>query len=296
MPPQSTYKKANLRLSKRPENTAIFHSDSSGKEKDSETGYYYFGARYYNSDLSIWLSVDPMSDKYPSLSPYNYCAWNPMKLVDPDGNDWYQKTHEDGEITIEYCKDKESCPSDGRYLGLTYHDKKNSTYYPLYGQKKMSYNANNHYQVDAINQIEQADNTIINTVNCIKRAHNGSRNFWDKHNDIVNMSLDIASATANLTKNNPLKKALMPIGMYATANSVLDYAQSIKKGSWDMSTTISLAADVSSMLGGFYGNVISLYLNGMNMVSKKGTEVESALRRYFSPHSPDNYYKDRFGY
>ncbi|MCR4812941.1 MAG: hypothetical protein K5867_10170 [Bacteroidales bacterium] len=52
---------------------------------DSETGYYYFGARYYNSDLSLWLSVDPMADKYPSLSPYNYCAWNPMRLVDPDG-------------------------------------------------------------------------------------------------------------------------------------------------------------------------------------------------------------------
>lgn len=33
----------------------------------------------------MWLSVDPMSDKYPSLSPYNYCAWNPMKIVDPDG-------------------------------------------------------------------------------------------------------------------------------------------------------------------------------------------------------------------
>ena len=59
----------------------------SGKEKDSETGYHYFGARYYNSDLSLWLSVDPMADKYPSLSPYNYCAWNPMKIVDPDGED-----------------------------------------------------------------------------------------------------------------------------------------------------------------------------------------------------------------
>jgi RHS repeat-associated protein len=63
------------------------HCSFSGKEKDSETGYYYFGARYYNPDLSLWLSVDPMSDKYPSLSPYNYCAWNPMKLVDPDGSE-----------------------------------------------------------------------------------------------------------------------------------------------------------------------------------------------------------------
>ena len=57
----------------------------SAKEKDSETGLSYFGSRYYSSDLSIWLSVDPMSDKYPSLSPYTYCADNPVKLVDPDG-------------------------------------------------------------------------------------------------------------------------------------------------------------------------------------------------------------------
>ena len=57
----------------------------SAKEKDTETGLSYFGSRYYSSDLSIWLSVDPMSDKYPSLSPYTYCANNPIKLVDPDG-------------------------------------------------------------------------------------------------------------------------------------------------------------------------------------------------------------------
>ena len=62
------------------------HYTFTGKEKDTETGYYYFGARYYDSDYSIWLSVDPMADKYPSMSPYNYCACNPMKLVDPDGD------------------------------------------------------------------------------------------------------------------------------------------------------------------------------------------------------------------
>ena len=36
----------------------------------SETGYSYFGARYYDSDLSgLFMSVDPMADKYPSISP-----------------------------------------------------------------------------------------------------------------------------------------------------------------------------------------------------------------------------------
>ena len=72
----------------------------------AETGFSYFGARYYDSDLMTgWLSVDPMADKYPNISPYAYCAWtrptgadehrliefnianNPVKLVDPDGRD-----------------------------------------------------------------------------------------------------------------------------------------------------------------------------------------------------------------
>jgi RHS repeat-associated protein len=76
----------------------------SGKEKDVETGYGYFGARYYDSGLSIWLSVDPMSDKYPSLSPYNYCANNPVILVDPDGRDIWD-VDENG-IIVNRHKDK----------------------------------------------------------------------------------------------------------------------------------------------------------------------------------------------
>lgn len=59
-----------------------------GKEKDYESGYHYYGARYYWSELLTgWLSVDPMMDKYPGISPYNYCAWNPVNVVDPNGMD-----------------------------------------------------------------------------------------------------------------------------------------------------------------------------------------------------------------
>ena len=59
----------------------------SAKEKDPETGLSYFGSRYYSSDLSVWLSVDPQASKYPSLSPYVYCANNPVRCVDPNGEE-----------------------------------------------------------------------------------------------------------------------------------------------------------------------------------------------------------------
>ena len=98
----------------------------SAKEKDAETGFSVtslrsvsssslskgqtslslhslirrFGARYYSSELSIWLSADPMSDKYPSLSPYSYCANNPIKLVDPNGEEIEVTANDDGSYTV----------------------------------------------------------------------------------------------------------------------------------------------------------------------------------------------------
>ncbi|MDR1726285.1 MAG: hypothetical protein LBR28_07855 [Bacteroidales bacterium] len=58
-----------------------------GKEKDEETGFNYYGARYYYDYLSIWLSVDPLMHKYPHLSPYVYCANNPVNAIDPNGKE-----------------------------------------------------------------------------------------------------------------------------------------------------------------------------------------------------------------
>lgn len=57
-----------------------------GKELDSSLNLYYFGKRYYDPALGRWHSVDPLSDKYPSLSPYNYTLNNPVNFYDPDGN------------------------------------------------------------------------------------------------------------------------------------------------------------------------------------------------------------------
>ena len=60
-------------------------------------------AQYYNSDLSIWLSVDPMVDKYPNLSPYTYCADNPVRLVDPEGKDIYEFDGAGNIINVAEC-------------------------------------------------------------------------------------------------------------------------------------------------------------------------------------------------
>jgi RHS repeat-associated protein len=56
-----------------------------GKELDRETGLYYYGARYYEPISSMWMSVDPLANKYPGWSPYCYTMLNPVGMVDPDG-------------------------------------------------------------------------------------------------------------------------------------------------------------------------------------------------------------------
>ena len=45
-----------------------------------------FGARYYDPYTARWTTRDPLAGKYPGLSPYNYCAGDPVNLIDPDGN------------------------------------------------------------------------------------------------------------------------------------------------------------------------------------------------------------------
>ena len=61
------------------------------KEFDEETGMYYYGARYYEPRLSLWMSCDPMQEKYAYITSYCYTFDNPVKYIDPTG--------EDGEIT-----------------------------------------------------------------------------------------------------------------------------------------------------------------------------------------------------
>jgi RHS repeat-associated protein len=61
-------------------------------ERDRETGLDYRGARYYDSEVARFLSLDPLAVQRASQSPYNYVSGNPISRTDPDGrlDDYYQ--------------------------------------------------------------------------------------------------------------------------------------------------------------------------------------------------------------
>ena len=72
------------------------------KELDEETGMYYYGARYYDPRLSLWMSVDPLVELYRSISPYAYVANNPIIYIDPDGRKIDPESQEEWDTPVSY--------------------------------------------------------------------------------------------------------------------------------------------------------------------------------------------------
>jgi RHS repeat-associated protein len=93
----------------------------SGKEKQTirDLGWLDFSARMYaNCEMPIFITQDPLAEKYYSISPYAYCANNPIRYIDPDGREI--------RFTYEWEKDKNGnyvINANGGYnlTGVTMH-------------------------------------------------------------------------------------------------------------------------------------------------------------------------------
>ena len=68
------------------------------KEFDEETGMYYYGARYYEPRLSLWMSTDPKEEKFANINTYCYTNNNPIRYEDFDGREWGIKYNETGGV------------------------------------------------------------------------------------------------------------------------------------------------------------------------------------------------------
>jgi RHS repeat-associated protein len=96
----------------------------SGKEKQTirDLNYLDFGARMLNHERSPtrWMSIDPLCEKYYSISPYAYCANNPVNSIDPNGmelllfkNGVYVGSHDDGKKEITGYNQRSTVNEDG---------------------------------------------------------------------------------------------------------------------------------------------------------------------------------------
>ena len=84
-----------------------------GKERDRETGYDMFGARYLWSDAGIWTSVDPLAGDYPQITPYAYGLNNPLKYKDPNGK-WVETAWDIANLAMDAVS-LESNIKDGNF-------------------------------------------------------------------------------------------------------------------------------------------------------------------------------------
>ena len=108
-----------------------------GKEWLEFFGIDWYDSKYrYLSTEGIFTSIDPLAEKYPGISPYAYCAGDPVNRVDPEGHNWYSYMNENGETHYKYVQGRmsELEMRKGGYtdLGYTHIDEKGN-YYSLFG-------------------------------------------------------------------------------------------------------------------------------------------------------------------
>ncbi|WP_304251767.1 RHS repeat domain-containing protein [Phocaeicola plebeius] len=146
------------------------------KEFDEETGMYYYGARYYEPRLCLWMACDSETELYPNISGYAYCLNNPVKLKDPDGNHVEVTLNEENKYIVTggvLNNDKNIyIMKDGKRTGEILG--KSLTKYSFFG-------SNNKVVVGA--PIDMSDKS--------------GQNFFDK--DIVESKIDVIYYMANAT-------------------------------------------------------------------------------------------------
>lgn len=161
-----------------------------GKEMDRTGGLdlYDFEARQYDSALPGFTSADPKAPDYSELSPYAYCAGNPLRYVDPTGMDWIFAKYENHHFffydeNIESKEDVKNIIDKG--TDIQYLGKDISVWIKKGGieNKRMHLYGNGDFSIDGIiqNQEYNDEKLHVGSVRFLDWTKGDTKKLYDKN-------------------------------------------------------------------------------------------------------------------
>jgi RHS repeat-associated protein len=195
-----------------------------GKERDEETGLYYYGARYYAAWLARFVSVDPLKDEYPFYTPYQYAGNKPVNSIDLDGLEENPKTSTGGQGKKQQVKaytnpeiKKFDASIDKNQKKLDALKEKYAKYYQgigKLGQKYSDTDLNNVLSEANKAEVSRLENLIIDNVNLLANAK-ALEVQWNKLDRIIEDVVDEFNKKKNLTNNDRLDPNLVKALMFS---------------------------------------------------------------------------------
>jgi RHS repeat-associated protein len=139
-----------------------------------------FGERIFDSRIAKWLSLDPLQSQYPDLSPYNFCANNPLLFIDIDGREiWIVFQSSDGAAGKPAIKKV-------KYLNGK-----------LYNEDGTDYKGNSEFVAEAYVALEYEKNNSSLAGSVINIMENCPENFTIDQSNKLNGSYDTRTVGNN---------------------------------------------------------------------------------------------------
>ncbi|MCX8472290.1 MAG: hypothetical protein ORN85_01440, partial [Sediminibacterium sp.] len=137
-----------------------------GKEIQSGSGFYDYGARMYDAGVGRWFVVDALAEERDWLSSFNYCQNNPMSRIDQDGNLDNYFINKNGTIDIQ----KSDSKFDNFFIEVI-----NKTY------KENNYKVQVYYQIEELEKHTTSDGTTLvnfpTSGTTFKKVESNNKNF-----------------------------------------------------------------------------------------------------------------------